>query len=291
LRWPKMTDPSGAESPSSVGAFLIWQQPHYIYFAELCYRSHPDTATLGKYASLVFETADFMASFATRDEKNDRYVLGPVLIPAQECFDPVKTMNPPFELAYWHWGLTTAQRWRTRLGMKPDPEWQKIADDLASPAQADGLYLAAESAPDSYENPVLLTDHPAVLGMFGMLPGLPSLDTGIMKNTFDHIVKNWNWDETWGWDFPLTAMCAVRLGQPEQALEALLMNTGTNTYLANGHNYQDSRLRLYLPGNGGLLAAVAMMCAGYEGNDTMNPGFPGKNSGWDVQWEGLTKMP
>ena len=27
-------------------------------------------------------------------------------------------------------------------------------------------------------------------------------------------------------------------------------------------DYQDDRLRVYLPGNGGLLAAVAMMCAG-----------------------------
>jgi hypothetical protein len=291
LRWPKMTDPTGAESPSSVGAFLIWQQPHYIYFAELCYRNHPDTVTLLKYAPLVFETAKFMASFATRDEKTGRYVLGPVLIPAQECFDPLHTMNPPFELAYWYWGLVTAQHWRTRLGMLPDAEWQRITENLASPAQRRGLYLAAETAPDSYENPALITDHPAVLGMFGFLPGMPSLDTGIMKNTLDHIIKNWNWKETWGWDFPLTAMCAVRLGQPEKAIDALLMEAGPNRYLPNGHNYQDDRLRLYLPGNGGLLTAVAMMCAGYDGSDRLNPGFPDKDNGWDVRWEGLAKMP
>jgi len=291
LRWPKMTDPTGGESPSSVGAFLIWQQPHYIYFAEMCYRSHPDSVTLKKYAPLVFETADFMASFATRDEEHDRYVLGPVLIPAQECFDPSNTMNPPFELAYWYWGLVTAQRWRARLGMPPDTVWQKISGNLASPAQLHGLYLAAESAADSYENPVLITDHPAVLGMFGMLPGLPALDTGIMNNTFGFIMKNWNWDETWGWDFPLAAMCGVRLGQPEQALDALLMDVRTNTYLPNGHNYQDGRLRIYLPGNGGLLTAVAMMCAGFEGDDGMNPGFPSKNKQWNVRWEELSKMP
>ena len=35
VRWPKMTDPSGSDSPSGVGEFLIWQQPHIIYFAEL----------------------------------------------------------------------------------------------------------------------------------------------------------------------------------------------------------------------------------------------------------------
>jgi hypothetical protein len=291
LRWPKMTDPSGNESPSSVGAFLIWQQPHYIYFAELCYRHYFDSATLKKYAPLVFETADFMASYATWDDRDMRYVLGPALIPAQECFDPLSTLNPPFELAYWYWGLTTAQRWRTRLGMQPDPEWKKIIESLASPAISRGLYLAAESAPDSYENPEFTTDHPAVLGMFGMLPGVPTLDTSIMKNTLDHIISNWQWDKTWGWDFPLTAMCAVRLGLPEKALDALLMNVRTNTYLPNGHNFQDDRLRLYLPGNGGLLTAVAMMCAGFEGSGRVNPGFPENDGQWDVRWEGLKKIP
>ena len=33
LRWPKMTDPAGNDSPSGVGSFLIWQQPHIIYMA------------------------------------------------------------------------------------------------------------------------------------------------------------------------------------------------------------------------------------------------------------------
>jgi hypothetical protein len=49
-------------------------------------------------------------------------------------------------------------------------------------------------------------------------------------------------------------------------------------------------LRLYLPGNGGLLAAVALMCAGYDGCEQANPGFP-KNGKWTVRWEGLQKMP
>ncbi|MBN2275847.1 MAG: hypothetical protein JXK95_16080 [Bacteroidales bacterium] len=289
-RWQKMTDPSGSESPSSVGAFLIWQQPHFIYFAELCYRHYRDDATLKKYSPLVFKTADFMASYATWDEEKNRYILGPVLIPAQECFDPLTTINPPLELAYWHWGLTMAQMWRTRLGLPPDSLWQHIMDNISTPAGSDGLYLAAESAPDSYTNQRYTTDHPAVLAMFGMLPGLPSLDTGMMKNTCHYVIENWQWNKTWGWDFPLTAMCATRLGFPEEALEALLMDVRTNTYLPNGHNYQDERLRLYLPGNGGLLTTVAMMCAGFDGSDTPNPGFP-KDNQWNVRWERLEKMP
>lgn len=41
VRWMKMTDPSGMEAPSNVGSFLIWQQPHLIYLAELLYRANP----------------------------------------------------------------------------------------------------------------------------------------------------------------------------------------------------------------------------------------------------------
>ena len=82
----------------------------------------------------------------------------------------------------------------------------------------------------------------------------------------------------------------TRLGEPEKAVEALLMNKRTNTYLPNGHNYQDPRLRVYLPGNGGLLTAIALMCAGWDGCEIENPGFP-KNGKWNVMWEGLSPMP
>src|ERR1044072_2081333 len=30
-RWPKQPDPSARESPSNIGVFLLWQQPHVIY--------------------------------------------------------------------------------------------------------------------------------------------------------------------------------------------------------------------------------------------------------------------
>jgi hypothetical protein len=111
-----------------------------------------------------------------------------------------------------------------------------------------------------------------------------------MRNTLYWVWDNWNWDKTWGWDYPMTAMNAARLGEPEKAIGALLMDKRTNTYLTNGHNYQDDRLRIYLPGNGGLLTAIAMMCAGWDGCTTTNPGFP-KDGGWNVKWENLQKLP
>jgi hypothetical protein len=88
----------------------------------------------------------------------------------------------------------------------------------------------------------------------------------------------------------MTAMTATRLGLPGKAMDALLMPVQTNTYLLNGHNYQDDRLRIYMPGNGGLLAAIAMMVAGYDGSKISLPGIP-KNGSWKVRWEGLKKMP
>ena len=112
-----------------------------------------------------------------------------------------------------------------------------------------------------------------------------------MSRTLDAVKKDWEWETTWGWDYPTMAMTAARLGRPDAAIDALFMNVQKNTYLPNGHNYQDKRLPLYLPGNGGLLAAVAMMAAGWDGAPTTDaPGFP-KNGKWRVRSEGLLPMP
>jgi protein-glucosylgalactosylhydroxylysine glucosidase len=288
LRWQKMTDQEGNESPSSVGAFLIWQQPHFIYMAELLYRAKPTKQTVNKYKDLLFATADFMASFPSYNTQTKKYNLGKGVIPAQECFEAVQTFNPTYELAYWSWALQKAQEWRQRLGLAPDKKWQTIIDNLAPLPQLNGVYLATESTPDCYEpNSRYLTDHPAVLGAYSSLPAVHGLDTVIMKNTLDTVWKVWKWNDTWGWDFPLVAMTAARLHLPEKAVDALLMPIKTNTYLVNGHNYQDDRLTIYLPGNGGVLNAVALMCTGADADTEVNIGFPKE---WKVKWEGLKKM-
>lgn len=290
VRWMKMTDPSGTEAPSKVGSFLIWQQPHLIYLAELLYRADPTKEVLEKYNRLVQETAEFMYSFATYDELEGRYVLKGA-IPAQETLRAAETVNPPFELSYWHFAMQTAQQWRERMGQQRNLEWDEMLDKLSPLAyNADGLYLAAETATDTYKDIRYTSDHMAVLGSVGILPMNKLIREDYMKNTLHWIWDNWNWGKTWGWDYPMTAMNAARLGEPEKAVGALLMDKRTNTYLINGHNYQDGRLRVYLPGNGGLLTAIAMMCAGWDGCIETNPGFP-KDGTWNVRWEGLKPLP
>ena len=175
--------------------------------------------------------------------------------------------------------LQGAIEWRKRLGLPAKQEWANTLGSLSKPAIQGDKYLFAESAADSYSNPRYKTDHPAVLGTLGMLPLTSLVDTGVMKKTFKWIWDYWDWQDTWGWDFPMTAMTATRLGLPEKAVDALLMPVRTNTYLRNGHNYQDGRLTVYLPGNGGLLAAVALMCVSRQG-------FP-RDGSWKVRREGF----
>ena len=289
-RWPKMTNPNGAESPSSIGPFLVWQQPHPIYYAELAYRAHADRATLDRFKEVVFETAEFMASFAAWEAPTKRYVLGPTLQCAQEVFPKDKTLNCTYEIVYWRWGLEAAQRWQERLGLPRVKKWDHVLAHLAKPAIQDGKYVFAETAPDSYTDPRWSRDHPAVTAAKGVLPG-PGIDRETMRRSLQWILGRWDWPSTWGWDYPMVAMTAARLGEPARAIDGLLLDTPKNSYRKNGHNHQRPGLTIYLPGNGGLLTAVAMMAGGWDGAPTKHaPGFPDDGS-WTVRFEGLRPMP
>ena len=283
-RWPKMVGPEGRDSPSPIGPLLIWQQPHPIFYAELCYLSHSNRATLKRYADLVFESAMFMSSYAHLDKTANRYVLGPPVIPAQENHPARETWNPTFELEYWRFGLNVAQRWRERLGMRRLVDWDRVVDKLSLLPTRDGVYLAHENCPQTYTE--RNHDHPSMLGALGVLPG-EGVDAETMRRTLRKTIAEWKWDQTWGWDYPLTAMTAARLGEGKIAIDALLMVTAKNRYLPNGHNYQRPNLPCYLPGNGGLLYAIALMAAGWKGAaNTSAPGFPDDGS-WKVRSEGL----
>ena len=307
IRWMKMTDPWAGEAPSNTGSFLIWQQPHYIYLAEEMYRANPSAETLREYGEQVEATAEFMADFVTFDVAQKRYILKGATA-MQECMTKDISYNQPFELAYWSYGLSVAQKWRERQGKARVALWDDIIKNLSPLPEAGDIYTAGiaigaaknHEAFDPFDAPAkkvetfadkCRNDHPAVLGACGLLPYTSLYNMEKMKTTLDWVMKNWNWQTTWGWDYGMIAMTAARLGDPETALKALLIDTQKNTYLPSGHNFQTpDRLRIYLPGNGALLTAIAMMCAGWDGcDDKGNPGFP-KNGKWDVKWEGLKRM-
>jgi protein-glucosylgalactosylhydroxylysine glucosidase len=283
-RWPKMIGPDGHDSPSGIGPLLIWQQPHPIYYAELCYGNAPSKQTLNRWGDVVFDSADFMASFAMFVPSRNQFVLGPPLKTVSENSDTMTSINPAFELGYWRFGLRIAQDWRKRLGLGRQPDWDRVLNLLAPLPQADGLYLLQEGMTDTYTK--WNWEHPALVGALGMLPG-DGVDVATMRRSLARLMEVWQWDRAWGWDFGDTAMCAARTGQPELAVNALMEDSVKNRYLPNGHNFQRDNLPAYLPGNGALLCAVAMMCAGWPGSpENSAPGFPA-NGKWFVQHEGF----
>ncbi|SEP41643.1 hypothetical protein [Amycolatopsis saalfeldensis] len=281
-RWPKCTTADGRESPHVIHALLVWQQPHPIFLAELDYRAHPDQSTLRKWRDIVFDTADFLSSWAFWDEGTSRYILGPPMYVVSENTDPKTTRNPTFELGYWRFGLRVAQLWRERLGLDRDPGWQRVHDGLAPLPVQDGAYVLHEGVENMWTQ--WNYEHPALIGTYGWLPG-DGVDVPTMARTAEKVFTGWQFDRTWGWDFPMLAMCAARLGRPEDAVDFLL-------HPAGGFQFDDAGLATggpfpYFPSNAALLYAIAFMAAGWDGAPGRHaPGFPADQR-WVVRFEGL----
>jgi len=283
VRWPKSTGNIDREWPFLIHAFLIWQQPHPIYFAELDYRQHPTRQTLEKWKDVVFATADFMASYPVLDSISGYYNLDSPLYIMSENTDHNATRNPAFELSYWRYGLRTAIEWRKRLQLLDSNSWNSVLKNLAPLPVEDNKYITYEGIQNMWTK--YNFEHPGLIASYGMLPG-DGVDIAVMRNTFDEVLRTWNFDRTWGWDYPVFAMTAARLNNPETAIDMLLYKSEHNSFDSLGYNSW-----VYLPGNGGLLSAIAMMAGGWDGGpDTFAPGFP-KNGKWNVKIEGFAKMP
>jgi hypothetical protein len=280
-RWPKHTDPSGRESPSNIGVFLIWQQPHPIHLLELLWAEGRESSFLREHYPLVEATAEFMADFV--EERDGACTLPPPLIPAQESYMAGRTTNadPTFELAYWAWALRVANDWRARLGLELRDDWDRVARGMQHPTvMPDGTYAAIATPPF-----IVREDHPSMLMALGWLPDTGLIDESVMSATLDSVWEQWDLQSSWGWDYPVMAMTAARLGDLSRAFDALLLPSPKNVFLPNGHNPQmPGFLTLYLPANGGLLAAVAHIAAAIDGGTELPPG-------WSLTVEGMGVLP
>lgn len=157
--------------------------------------------------------------------------------------------------------------------------------------RADGSAATAGDLSDTRQEVDMWTnfafEHPALIGTFGMLPG-DGVDQATLARTLSKIDATWNYDRTWGWDFPMLAMAAARCGQPDKAVDFLLHPAGGFQFdehgLATGGPFP------YFPSNGALLTAVAMMAGGWDGSSGDVPGFP-QDGSWEVKAEGFLPMP
>jgi len=280
LKWQKSVGPEGRSAPWVGNQVLLWKQPHPIFFAELEYRLRPTRATLDKWTDIVQGTAEHMADYPTKDETTGIYSLTPAMPPSEQGI----TRDTVFDLAYWRWGLDKAQEWRQRRGLAREPHWDEVRRNLASLPVVDGVFVHSAEWTDTYTKRAW--EHPDPVGVLGMLPPVMGADSETARRTVAKVWTTWDWNRCWGWDFPWMAMAAARTGQPQIAVDALLKDTSKNSYSIEGINGG-----WYLPGNGGLLYAVAMMAAGWDGaTDRPSPGFP-DDGNWVVKWEGLKKAP
>lgn len=277
-RWAKMVGPEGIESPGG-NPLIIWNQPQPIHLAELLYQQSGDTQVLKRYAALVENTAQALSSMLVWEEDTQRFSLLPPIWIAQEIYSPTATKNPAFELSYWRYGLETALEWRKRLGEPTNTLWERQLRQLAPLPQKDDKYVAIESIPDTFDNIQSRQDHPTMLAPWGLLQD-PNVDLQVMQRTLQAVLDSWDWEEKiWGWDYPMIAMTAWRLGKTDLAFDMLLKDAPHNAYLTNGHCPQPgAELPVYLPANGALLSAVAMIVSNWDNE---------KSQHWNLQAEGF----
>ena len=88
-----------------------------------------------------------------------------------ENTDPRQTINPIFELGYFRYGLRTALAWADRLGLpeKRVKQWKEVLEKMAPLPVEDDVYVTYEGIPDMWTKYTF--EHPALTGVFGMLPG------------------------------------------------------------------------------------------------------------------------
>ena len=297
------------ESPNNINPGLVWHQPHVVYMAELEYQASATPAArrevLQRLSGVVLRTAAFLADFAERrtdtGTRGAHLDLGPPLVSAAEVGeDPYESFNPTYELTQFNFSLDLANTWRRRLGLPRNKTLDAVRMALAPlpvVTLPDGrrVYNRHQNCLPSVfaaraEHCTARQSHPALTGALGCLPGdAYGVDRDIMNATLHEVLAAWDWNACWGWDQPMVAMTATRLEQPEVAVGALLMSTSRsiqNVYVATGYNHADAgELSAYLPGNGGVLTAVALMAGGWKGGPAREaPGFP---EAWGVRVEGF----
>lgn len=157
------------------------------------------------------------------------------------------------------------------MGEEPDPLWQDVLDHLAPVKVVEDIY-------------------PEFVAIFGMLPQIEDIDQATIKKSVETALQDLR-NAMCSWGYPLTAMAAARAERPDLAIQALLFPSESNGVSGAGYNYWCDIVPTYLPGNGSLLMAVAMMAGGWDGAPECSaPGFPNDGQ-WVVHAEGLRPMP
>ncbi|KAL1844465.1 hypothetical protein VTK73DRAFT_2465 [Phialemonium thermophilum] len=318
-RWPKMTEVNtGRNSPGSINALLMWQQvrlfdPHPMYLANLAYQADPTRETLQRWDRVITATANYMASYAWKNDTSGHYDLGPPAYGVTENTPPDQSLNLAYEVAYWRWGLDAACDWKRKLGQPVPDAWTTVAQNMAPPPVVDGLYADYEGLNGSWWYDAKLSKDPRSLVMLrGILPDTVAVDPEVARRTADKVHEVWTDEKIFGWGRPVLAINSARIGNPQRAIDHLtaydyyqfddagFANRGSgksfprqlvtpyNSDTANKSSVEGTPPP-FIAGNGAFLYSVAYLAAGWKGSTEHAPGFP-KDGSWVVKHEGLRQV-
>lgn len=253
IRFPKMTDPRGVDTPSNIGCLLIWQMPHLFILLDEIRKLDAKAINLKEYFPLLLGLIEFMSSFFYW--KEGAYHLDSPLIPANENVE-YDCDTPIFEECYILHTFTIFLDWVEEYSLSYDTSrLQDILKQYVPLEIQDGCYEAFVGCRTTYTE--YNHDHPMMVGMYSYFES-SIVNPEIIKNTLDKILSCWCMEDTWGWDFPMLSMVANRLKDKALAIKILKMKAWKNGYIYNGHNPQlpKKNLPVYLPGNGAFLLAI-----------------------------------
>ncbi|KAK1706351.1 hypothetical protein BDP67DRAFT_622668 [Colletotrichum lupini] len=221
-RWPKMTElVTKGIAPGETRAYLQWQQPHPIYLAELAYKANQSRETLQRWDRTITSTAQYMASFAWFNNASGKYDLGPPIQGVTENSSPTEISNLAYELAYWQWALNAACNWKKRLEQDCPSAWSRVAQNMASPPEYDGLFapwIGGGVNASWWDNPQLNKDPRSVIMLQGMVPDTPLVNAEVGVRTADKVWDVWGDAQIRGWGRNVLAINSARIGNPERAI-------------------------------------------------------------------------
>ena len=201
-RWPKMTDPSGTESPSSVGPFLVWQQPHPIYYAELVYRERPSTAPRSRGTGTWCSR---QRSSWPRSRPGTGNAVRARAAPAGRAGDLPEGRDAQHGVRARLLALGTRDgpALAGAAGTRPRAA---LAEGARRSRAAAGARRPATSSPRPRPRATTTRAGRAITlrspARSGCCPG-EGVDREAMRRSLDWIWAHWSWPDTWGWDYPL----------------------------------------------------------------------------------------
>jgi len=233
---------------------------------------------LDRYKEIVFETADYMATFVDFDTQRQQYVLGPAVASAEEKHtDYVHNLNPTMELGYWKWALERPKSGVCGWTLPRNEQWQKVIDHLRRSRFATAFIRR-------WKIPVENSPARMATWLYGILPAAASIEMRCATRCMPFARR---WKSNLGQP-PWWQCVAARLNEPERAIQLLVGGDDKKLVPPVGLHHPAARPNSHVHARQcGWLAATAI----WPPAGTAHRARAWLPKTWKVRYEGLQPAP